>query len=87
MEIFYAAVAAFLFVALKSFQQRNVAFDHYWPILPTSLLMAACEFYVVAAIVTLGYSLTFVLVVGFGGGLGSLGATILHKRIFAKRYT
>ena len=85
MEILFASLAMFAFVFLKAFQQRNVAFDHYWPVVPTSLLMAATEVYVIAAIVRNGYHLPLVLAVGLGSGLGALGAMLLHKRVFAKR--
>jgi hypothetical protein len=82
MEILYAGVAMFAFVFLKAFQQRNVAFDHYLPVVPTSIAMAFCEVYVIAVVVRVGYHVPTVLSVGIGAGLGALGAMALHKRIF-----
>lgn len=75
--------ASFFFVAIKAFQQRNVAFDHYLAIIPTSLIMAVAEAYIIVKIATTGYySISLVLSMGLGAGLGALGASILHKKIF-----
>ncbi len=82
MELIYAGLASFLFVFLKAFQQRNVAFDHYIPILPISFAMSATEIYIVSAVVVLGYSWGLVLCVGAGAGVGALVAMVLHKRVF-----
>lgn len=84
MEIIYASLAMFAFVFLKAFQQRNVAFDHYWPVVPLSVLMAATEVYVIATVVRIGYDPALVLGVGVGGGAGCLVAMLLHKRIFRR---
>lgn len=80
----YAATfaASFVFVFLKAFQQRNVAFDNYIAILPTSLLMAATEIIVISNIAQRGWSLPLVLTIGMGSGLGAISAALLHKRIF-----
>ncbi len=75
-----AAGAMFIFVFLKAFQQRNVAFNHYWPVIPTSLLMALAEVYVIALIATTGYDLRLVLSIGFGAGCGAVVAMFLHNR-------
>ena len=45
-----AGIAYFVFVFFKAFQQRNVAFDHYWPVLPISYLMAASEVLVISGV-------------------------------------
>lgn len=76
--------ASFVFIFLKAAQQRNVAFDHYWWIVPTSMLMAVMEVYVIANIATRGYSWWLVLVIGLGSGLGALTAALLHKRFLSK---
>lgn len=80
-----AFLASFGFIALRAFQQRNVAFDNYWWIVPTSLLMAATEVYVVANIAARGYHLPLVLTIGAGSGLGALTAALLHKRFVKRR--
>lgn len=78
----YAALflASFVFIFLKAFQQRNVAFDHSKWVLPTSLGMAFVEVFVVAAIAREGFGLMLVGVVGLGSGLGALAAMYVHKR-------
>jgi hypothetical protein len=76
--------AMFVFVFLKAFQQRNVAFDHYWWVMPTSLGMAATEVYVIARIAAGGWHWSLVLVIGVGAGLGALSAMLLHKRFVSK---
>ena len=76
--------ASFVFIFLRAFQQRNVAFDNYIAIMPVSLGMAAVEVYVITNIATTGYHLHLVLAVGFGAGSGALCAALLHKRIFKK---
>lgn len=78
--------ASFIFVFLKAFQQRNVAFDHYKWIVPTSFGMAITEVYVVAAIVSTGYSLSAVLGMGVGGGSGCLLSMYLHKRFIGIKH-
>ena len=82
MENLYVSAAMFAFVFFKAFQQRNVAFDHYVPVIPTSMLMAAVEVYIIASIATRGYSFLLVLSIGGGAGVGALLAMYLHKRIF-----
>ena len=82
MEFLLSSLAMFGFVFLKAFQQRNVAFDHYGWILPTSMLMATAEVYVIAVIVRVGYDPLLVISVGCGGGLGCLLAMVVHRRMF-----
>jgi hypothetical protein len=72
----------FLFVGLKSFQQRNVAHDHYMPIMPTSIAMAFCEFFVVAYVARHGFDPASATAIGVSSGAGSLTAMLLHKRMF-----
>jgi len=74
----FAASVAFIF--LKAFQQRNVTFDNYRWVMPTSLGMAVCEVYVVANIAKLGWHLPLVVVVGLGSGLGAVCAMYAHHR-------
>lgn len=78
-----AFVASFFFVGLKSIQQLNVVHKQYWWILPTSMLMAACEVVVVAGVAKNGWG-WIVLAIGLGAGLGAMGATYLHSRFIHK---
>lgn len=81
-DALYAGLAMFIFVALKAGQQRNVAFDHYWPVMPMSICMAFAEVYVISIIIKVGYDLPVVLAIGIGAGLGAMLAMALHRKIF-----
>ncbi|MPZ19527.1 MAG: hypothetical protein GEV06_16645 [Luteitalea sp.] len=80
--ISYALVfaASFGFIFLKAFQQRNVAFDNYGWVAPTSLAMAGAEVFVIANIARNGWAWPLVLVIGLGSGAGALAAMLVHKR-------
>ena len=84
LEYIGIAGAMFVFVFLKAFQQRNVAYEHYLEMLPASYAMAFVEVYVIAAVVREGYTLGLVNAMGIGGALGAMSATYLHKRIMKK---
>ena len=81
MTFLAAFVASFLFVGLKAAQQLNVVHDQYWLVVPTSVLMAVCEVYVVANIAHLGWHVSLVLSVGLGSGLGCVASMYLHRRL------
>lgn len=70
-----------MFVGLKAFQQLNVILGRYWAIVPTSMAMAFTEIYVIANVVRVGYSLSLVLAVGLGAGLGCIMAMLINKRM------
>lgn len=74
--------ASFVLIFIRAFQSRNVTFDHYAAVVPTSLLFAAAEVFVIVNIVQQGWNLPAVLGLGLGGGLGSIAAMITHKRVF-----
>lgn len=82
----YLAVfcAAFVYVMLRAFQQRNVAFDNYGWVVPTSYGMAAVDTFIMASIAKNGWTLVFVLTYGTAGALGACCAMIFHKR-YVKR--
>lgn len=88
MQISIAVVmtflASFAFVFTKAFQQRNVAFDNYIAVIPTSLLMAATELYVIVNIAEKGYNVAMILLVGLGSGFGAIAAMLLHKKLFKR---
>jgi len=77
----------FVFIFLKSFQQRNVAFDHDAWVAPTSFAMAATEVFVTAQIAYLAVNngileaAVAIVPLGIGGALGSLGAMRLHRAL------
>ena len=81
MSLYLAAfLASMLFVGLRATQQLNVVHDNRMAIIPTSLLMAMCEVFVVANIALKGFEWLLVLSVGFGSGIGCLIAMKLHQK-------
>jgi hypothetical protein len=94
LTIILAAIAAglapgaamYIFVALKAFQQRNVAFDVPWYyIMAASYGMVFAEVYVIAVIVDVGYHLPTILSIGTGSGTGTISAMALHRRVFGNQ--
>jgi len=77
-----AFLSSFGFVFLKSFQQLNVVKKTYSLIVPTSMLMAGMEVYVVATTSRNGWQWLLVFLIGLGSGLGSLSAVWLHSKRF-----
>ncbi len=73
-------VAMFFYVLLRAFQQRNVAFDNYGWVVPTSYCMAIVDVFIIAFVSHAGWTLPIVLANGSGGALGALIAMKLHKR-------
>lgn len=73
-------IANVLFIGMKALQQRNVAFDNYSAIVPTSFGLALTEVYVIARIAEVGFQPWLIAALGFGGGLGCLFAMLMHKR-------
>jgi len=80
MTFIYAFIASFCFIGLKAFQQRQVVHDEYLFIIPTSVLMAVCEVFVVHNIAVTGWTFQLVGAVGVGSGCGCLSAMLLHKK-------
>lgn len=78
------AGANFLFIFLKAYQQRNVAFDNYGMVLPTSFGLALTEVYVIAKVAVLGFTVPLALTIGCAAGSGALCAMLLHKHFHMK---
>lgn len=77
--------ANFVFIFLKAAQQRNVAFDNYGWVMPTSFAMAAVEVFIIAQIASRGWSWPVVIAVGLAGGSGALVAMLFHKRFVMRK--
>lgn len=73
------AGASFLFVFLKAFQQRNVAFDNYIAVIPISIMMASVEVFTVTKVAAAGWSWGVVLAIGLASGTGAITAMLSHK--------
>ena len=79
ISVFLAAfLASFLFIATKAMQQLNVVHHNRLAIIPTSLLMASCEVFVVKNMADLGFG-WIVVPIGLGSGLGALASMTIHK--------
>lgn len=78
---FFSFVAAFCFVFLKAFQQLNVVHNKYLLVVPTSVVMAICEVYVMANVAQQGFHWSLVWAVGLGSGVGCMAAMWSHKRL------
>mgnify|MGYP003461028496 CR=1 FL=1 len=76
-------ISSFSYIFLKSFQQGNVTHRQYKWILPTSMCMAILEVFMVSTLAKHGIG-WLVIVVGLGGGLGSISATYLHFKYLVK---
>ena len=72
--------AVFCYVFVRAFQQRNVAFAHYWWIVPTSYCMATLDVFIIVFVAKSGWHVPVVLANGTGGACGALCAVYLHKR-------
>lgn len=79
-----AFIASYLFVFLKSFQQLNVVHNNYWWVVPTSILMATCEVYVIYNAAHMGWG-WLVLWVGVGSGLGAVSSMFIHNLLRKKK--
>ena len=71
-------------VLIKVIQGRNFAFDNYIMVVPTSLVLAAMDMWIISNIAQFGYGLVIVLEVGFGSGLGAVTGMYIHKRWIKK---
>lgn len=79
--------ANFVFIFLKAFQQRNVAFMHYGWVVPTSMLMGTVEVGVVGAVAMEAIDAArfwdlwpLIVAVGIGGGSGAVASMWVHHR-------
>lgn len=77
--------ASFIYVMLRAFQQRNVAFDQYWWVVPTSYGMAVMDVYLIASFAKEGWGPVLVFFYGSAGALGSLFAMWFHKRFIPRK--
>jgi hypothetical protein len=85
-----AAIAGalhFVFVFFKAFQQRNVAFMHYWWIMPISFCMSTTEVFALSLVAISAVAadhwwqmLPYACTLGVGGGSGAIVAMYTHHR-------
>jgi hypothetical protein len=72
-------LANFIFIGLKAWQQRNVAFLKYGSVFVVSNLMAVVEVFVIFYVAKIGPSFHTILPIGIGGALGCLTAMYLTR--------
>lgn len=72
--------AQYVFIGLRALQQRNVAFDNYTAVIPTSVAMASVEVLVISSIARTGWEFSLVSALALGGGFGSLTAMWIHRK-------
>lgn len=77
--------ATFAYVMLRAFQQRNVAFDSYKWVVPTSYGMAVVDVFIIVSLSKSGWSLPLVLTYGTAGASGSLCAMWFHKKFVMRK--
>lgn len=75
----YLALATFLLVFLRAWQQQNVIHGYYGWAFVTSYGMSLADVLVILGAVD--YGLAAVPWMGTGGAVGVVGAMLLHKRI------
>ena len=76
-------VNSFIFIFLKAFQQLNVTKGHYMWVLPTSMMMAVVEVWLVAKMAELGWG-WIIFPVGFGAGMGAMASMWVHDKVVHK---
>lgn len=77
-------VAAFGYVMLRALQQRNVAFNNYWWVVPTSYAMAALDTYCIVSFARSGWTWQIWLTYGTAGAMGAIFAMVFHQRYIKK---
>ena len=82
MDVHWITVfsAQYVFIGLRALQQRNVAFDNYVAVIPTSVAMATVEVLVISSIARTGWTFDLVSALALGGGVGSLTAMWIHRK-------
>ena len=73
------ALATFLLIFLRAWQQQNVQHIYYWWAAITSYGLAAADVMVVLGVVNYGYDA--IPYIGTGGAIGVVSSMWLHKRI------
>ena len=69
-----------VYIALKAAQQLNVVHGQFKLVMPTSIGMATCEFFIVGYMVSMGPSVGSVIAVGSGAGLGAMAVMYFYRR-------
>ena len=84
VKILLISCSMFVYVMLRALQQRNVAFDNYGWVIPTSYAMAVVDVFLITTVARSSWQPWLVFGYGTGGAFGALAAMWFHKR-FVKR--
>jgi hypothetical protein len=85
-------ILSFFSIFFKSFAQQNVQYRRKKMIIPTSLILAYMELFTIGLFVnnfmteSLKSSIMLALLIGIGGGLGSIVSLDVHKWLSNKIY-
>jgi hypothetical protein len=84
MSYLFAFVASFVYIWAKATQQLQVVNFLYWRIMPMSLVMAACEVFIMVNVIktadSFGGLVLLASCIGIGAGLGCLTAMARFKK-------
>lgn len=75
-----AFLVSFLYIFVKAFQQLNVMKTEYAWMVPTSLVMAACEVFIIGTAATTQQWWIFIPI-GLGGGIGCMASVYMHSKM------
>lgn len=84
IQILLISGSMFVYVILRALQQRNVAFDNYGWVIPTSYAMAVVDVFLISSVARSNWSIPLVLGYGTAGALGALFAMWFHKRFIRR---
>mgnify|MGYP001563697929 CR=1 FL=1 len=79
MNYLIAFCLTFGSIGFKVFQQKNVIYDKWWWVPPTSMFIQVCDVAIIVLVIQEGLSLA--AVTGLGAGLGALLAMWIHNKL------
>lgn len=75
-----AFCVSFIYIFVKAFQQLNVMKAEYMWMVPTSVIMAACEVFIIGT-AALSQQWWIFLPIGVGGGTGCMLSVYVHSKL------
>lgn len=83
VDYLFAFLASYVYIWAKATQQLQVVNFRYWRIMPMSLVMAACEVFIMVNVIrtadSFGGLALLAFCIGIGAGLGCLTAMFRFK--------
>lgn len=85
MSLYLAIFASsYLFIGAKAIQQLQVCNYQFKYVLPTSMVLAACEIFLVYNVAKEGWNIWLWLALGSGAGLGAMTSMAAHRHLRRK---